>query len=138
MKPKVLFLCTENSCRSQMAEGLLRRMAGDEFDVFSAGAVPTKLNPAAVEAMREAGIDISAQYSKPVTQFVGESFRYAIRVCDQARETCPVIPGAIQYLDWSFEDPAKAEGTPAERMAVFRRVRDDIRGHILDLLARQS
>lgn len=126
MKPKALFLCTGNSARSQMAEGLLRDYAGDRYDVFSAGTKPSKLNPLAVEAMREIGIDISHQHSKDVTSFLGTPIQYVITVCDRAKEFCPVFPSAFQFLSWSFEDPADAEGTHDEKLVVFRRVRDQI------------
>jgi arsenate reductase (thioredoxin) len=135
MKTKVLFVCTENSARSQMAEGFLRRRAGDRFEVLSAGAEPAKLNPMAEEVMKEIGIDIPGQYAKDVGQFLGQSFHYIIRVCDRVREKCPVLPGAVWYLDWSFEDPARATGSPAERVAVFRRVRDEIEGRIAEFIA---
>ncbi|MGD0694733.1 MAG: arsenate reductase ArsC [Terriglobia bacterium] len=138
IKLKVLFVCTQNSCRSQMAEGFLRHHAGDRFDVFSAGAEPAALNPTAVEAMEEIGIDISGQHSKDVAQFLGQSFQYLIRVCDKVKETCPVLPGAVWYLDWSFEDPAQAKGSSTERMAAFRRVRDEIEGRVLDFIAKES
>ena len=124
MKQRVLILCTGNSARSQMAEGLLRRMAGDRFEVFSAGTRPAGLNPHAVEAMREAGIDISGQRSKSAEEFAGQEFDCVITVCDNARESCPVFPGAGKRLHHSFEDPAAA---PPQRQAeVFRRVRDEI------------
>ncbi|HEX7959672.1 MAG TPA: arsenate reductase ArsC [Terriglobales bacterium] len=126
MKPKALFLCTGNSARSQMAEGLLRDYAGDRYDVFSAGTKPSKLNPLAVEAMREIGIDISHQHSKDVISFLGTPIQYVITVCDRAKESCPVFPSAFQFLSWSFEDPADAEGTNDEKLVVFRRVRDQI------------
>lgn len=138
MKTRVLFVCTENSCRSQMAEGFLRHHGGESFEVLSAGADPTKLNPMAVEVMKEVGIDISGQYSKDVAQFLGQSFHYVVRVCDKVRERCPVLPGALWYLDWSFEDPARAEGTHAKRLEVFRRVRDEIKGHVADFIGSQS
>ena len=137
IKPKVLFVCTENSCRSQMAEGFLRQHAGDYFDIYSAGAEPTKLNPSAVEVMREIRIDISQQHAKGVDQFLGQNFQYIVRVCDKVREKCPVLPGAIWYLDWSFEDPAAARGTAAERLAAFRRVRDQIEEKILEFIAQE-
>lgn len=92
MKIRVLFVCTENSCRSQMAEGFLRQHGGDNFEVLSGGADPTKLNPMAVEVMKEIGVDISGQYSKDVAQFLGQSFHYVVRVCDKVREKCPVLP----------------------------------------------
>lgn len=138
IKTKVLFVCTENSCRSQMAEGFLRRVAGDRFDVFSAGAHPTRLNPVAVEAMKEIGIDISGQHAKDVADFLGQSFQYVIRVCDKVREKCPVLPGAIWYLDWSLEDPAAASGTTAEKLAAFHRVRDQIEEKIVEFVAQQA
>jgi arsenate reductase (thioredoxin) len=109
MRPKVLFVCTENSCRSQMAEGLLRNLAEDRFEVFSAGSKLGSLNPLAVAVMNEIGVDISRHYSKSVTQFLGQSFHYVIRVFDKVKETCPVLPGALWYLDWSLEDPAQAK-----------------------------
>ena len=138
MKIRVLFVCTENSSRSQMAEGFLRRQGGDSFEVLSGGADPTKLNPMAVEVIKEIGIDISGQYSKDVAQFLGQSFPYVIRVCDKVREKCPVLPGALWYLDWSFEDPARAEGTNDERLEVFLRVRDQIESCTTEFLAQQS
>jgi len=125
-KAKVLFLCTGNSARSQMAEGFLRHYAGDQYEVFSAGTRPSKLNPLAVEAMREIGIDISHQHSKDVAGFLGMPIQYVITVCDRAKESCPIFPSAFQFLSWSFEDPAEAEGTHDEKLAVFRRVRDQI------------
>lgn len=137
MKPRVLFVCTENSARSQMAEGLLRHHAGGSFEVLSAGVEPTKLNPIAVEVMKEIGIDISGQHAKDISQFLGQNFQHIIRVCDRVREKCPILPGAVWYLDWSFEDPARAGGSRAERLAVFRRVRDEIESRIVEFIARQ-
>jgi arsenate reductase len=138
IKPKVLFVCTENSCRSQMAEGFLRQHAGDRFDVYSAGAEPTKLNPTAMEVMKEIGIDISGQHSKDVAQFLGQTFQYVVRVCDKVREKCPVLPGAIWYFDWSFEDPAAVQGTATEKLAAFRRIRDEIEEKTLEFIAREA
>ncbi|MBM4125046.1 MAG: arsenate reductase ArsC [Nitrospira sp.] len=126
MKQRVLFLCTGNSCRSQMAEGLLRHLAGNRFDVASAGTEPAGLNPGAVAAMQEIGVDISQHRSKGTDEFLGQPFDYVVTVCDRAKEACPILPGAGTLLHWSFDDPAKAEGTVEERRAVFRRVRDDI------------
>jgi arsenate reductase len=130
MKKKVLFLCTGNSARSQMAEGLLRNYAGDQFEPLSAGTNPVGLNPLAVEAMGEIGIDISQQTSRNVSQFLGLSIPYVVTVCDRAKESCPIFPGAVQFLHWSFEDPAEARGSHAEQLAVFRRVRDEIADQI--------
>jgi arsenate reductase len=123
---RVLFLCTGNSARSQMAEALLRTLGGDDFEVYSAGTDPHGLNPLAVEAMRESGIDIARQESKSLERFLGRRFDYIITVCDRARDNCPTFPGDNQHIHWSYDDPAAATGTHAERLAVFRRVRNEI------------
>ncbi len=125
-KPKVLFLCTGNSARSQMAEGYLRYAAGDHFEALSAGIEPKGLNPLATEAMQEIGIDISHQKSKDVVSFLGQYIPYIVTVCDNARERCPIFPRTFKFLHWSFEDPAAATGSHEEKLAVFRRVRDEI------------
>ena len=131
MKQRILFLCTANSARSQMAEALLRLIAGDHFDVESAGRHPAGLHTMTVEAMQEIGIDVRHYRSKHVEEFVGQYFTYVITVCDQAKESCPVFP-AIQIRHWSFEDPAAA---PIEiRGAVFRRVRDEITDRLCQFL----
>lgn len=126
MKPKVLFLCTGNSARSQMAEGYLRHVAGDRFEPISAGIQPKGLNPLAVEAMREVGIDISGHTSKNVVNLLGQHVPFVVTVCDNAKERCPIFPGTWEFLHWSFEDPAEAVGSHDERLVVFRRVRDEI------------
>ena len=126
-KRRVLILCTGNSARSQMAEGLLRHDGGDGFEVFSAGVEPSHVRPQAIEVMREVGIDISGHRSKSVDEFLGQEFDYVITVCDNANERCPVFPGKTQRIHWSFDDPAAAEGDEASRLAVFRRARDEIR-----------
>ena len=125
-KPKVLFLCTGNSCRSQMAEGLLRHLAGDRFEVVSAGTEPSTVNPLAIVAMREIGIDISGHRSKAAAEFLREHFAYVITVCNNANERCPIFPFASQRLHWPLDDPAAATGSEEARMSVFRRVRDEI------------
>ena len=125
-RKRVLILCTGNSARSQMAEGLLRHIAGDRFDVASAGVSPTHVRPEAITAMREIGIDISHQNSKSVDTFSGQEFDYVITVCDNAKEQCPVFPGRTNRIHWSFADPAAAEGDDELRLAVFRKVRDEI------------
>ena len=126
IKPKVLFLCTGNSRRTQMAEGFLRAMAGDRFDVMSAGSEETPLDPDAVAVMREVGIDISMQETKAVNGFLGRRVSYLVTLCDREKErTCPVFPGAIWRLQWDLEDPSKAV-TREERRSALRRVRDDI------------
>ena len=135
-KQRVLFLCTHNSARSQMAEGLLRALAGDRFEAMSAGTEATHVRPLAVRAMEEVGIDISEQESKTLQRYLKEPFDYVITVCDDANEACPFFPGAANRLHWSFKDPSKAEGSAEERLAVFRSVRDRIRERIeADLIA---
>src|SRR5918997_5491119 len=126
-KTKVLFLCTHNSARSQMAEGLLRYLAGDRFEVMSAGTEATHVRPLAIQAMEELGIDISDQESKTLEGYLGKPFNYVITVCDDANEACPIFPGARRRLHWSFEDPAQAAGSEEERLGVFRSVRNKIR-----------
>ena len=127
-RKRVLILCTGNSARSQMAEGLLRHEGGDRFEVESAGVNPSRVRPEAVEAMREVGIDISGHRSKSADVFVGQDFDYIITVCDNARETCPVFPGHAERIHQSFEDPPAPGAADSETtMAVFRRVRDEIR-----------
>src|SRR3712207_5646278 len=125
-KARILFLCTHNSARSQMAEGLLRHLAGDRFEAHSAGTEATRLRPLAVRAMDEVGVDISGQESKTLERYLGEPFDYVITVCDDANEACPFFPGARNRLHWSFRDPSRAEGSEEERLAVFRSVRDRI------------
>ena len=129
-RSRVLFLCTHNSARSQMAEGLLRHMAGDRFEAMSAGTEATHVRPLAVQAMEEIGMDISGQESKTLARYLQEPFDYVITVCDDANEACPFFPGAGNRLHWSFEDPSRAEGSEEERLAVFRSVRDRIRDRV--------
>ena len=129
-KTKVLFLCTHNSARSQMAEGLLRHLTGDRFEAYSAGTEATHVRPQALRVMGELGIDISGQESKTLDRYLREPFDYIITVCDDAKEACPYFPGAAQRLHWSLPDPAAAEGTEDERLEVFRSVRDRLRQHI--------
>ncbi len=133
-RKRVLILCTGNSARSQMAEGILRHLGGDRFDVWSAGTEPTGLNPLAVRAMQELGLDISAHRSKSVDEFRGQEFDYVITVCDNAKENCPVFPGLNERIHWSFEDPAVAVGETDARLSVFRRVRDEIRERLNDFV----
>jgi arsenate reductase (thioredoxin) len=123
---RVLFLCTHNSSRSQMAEGLLRAWAGDRFEVHSAGIEATEVRPLAIRAMADLGIDLAGQTSKRMDVYAGQPFDLAITVCDEAREACPFFTGARETLHWSFDDPSAATGTEDERLAVFRRVRDQI------------
>jgi len=130
MKQRVLFICTHNSARSQMAEGLLRFLAGDCFEAFSAGTEATQIRPLAIRAMSELGIDISGQQSKTLDRYLNAPFDMVITVCDTAAEACPIFPGAAQRRHWSFEDPSKATGSEAEQLAVYRHVRDEIRSRI--------
>ena len=132
-KIRVLILCTGNSARSQMAEGLLRFDGGERFDVYSAGTIASFVRPQAIEAMREIGIDISGHRSKAVEVFAGQEFHYVITVCDNAKESCPVFTGETQRIHWSFDDPAEAVGTDEEKLGVFRRVRDEIRVKLREL-----
>ncbi len=134
-KQRVLILCTGNSARSQMGEGLLRHLAGDRFEVFSAGTKPAGLNPNAVKAMREVGIDISAHRSKSVDEFAGQRFDYVFTVCDSARESCPVFPGSGKRLHENFEDPAAASAE--QQMEVFRHVRDEIAERLQEFVRKQ-
>jgi arsenate reductase (thioredoxin) len=127
---RVLFLCTHNSARSQMAEALLRHLAGDRFEAYSAGTEATHVRPLAVRAMAELGIDISGQESKTRDRYLGEPFDAVITVCDQANEACPVFFGARERLHWSFPDPSRATGSEDEQLAVYRSVRDAIRERI--------
>ena len=123
---RVLILCTGNSARSQMAEGLLRSLGQGRFEVFSAGTKPGVVRPEAITAMRERGIDISSHRSKHVQEFDGQAFDYVITVCDAARDNCPVFAGRTERLHWSFPDPAAVEGSEEERLAAFRTVRDSL------------
>jgi arsenate reductase len=117
-----------------MAEGLLRYFGNGKFEVYSAGTNPSFVHPLAIEAMNEIGIDISWHRSKSVMEFIGQSFDYVITVCDKAKESCPTFPGDVKRIHWSFEDPAEAIGTKEERMRVFRKVRDQIKEHILSFI----
>jgi arsenate reductase len=129
-RSRVLFLCTHNSARSQIAEGLLRHLAGDRFEAMSAGTEATRVRPLAIRAMEEIGIDISGQESKTLDRYLEEPIDYVITVCDDANEACPFFPGAQSRLHWSFEDPSRVEGSEEQRLEVFRRVRDGIKDRV--------
>ena len=129
-KKTILVLCTGNSARSQMGEGLFRAEGGGGFEVFSAGTKPSSLRPEAVAVMQELGIDISGQRSKSVAEFDGRSFDYVVTVCDNARDTCPVFPASTERIHWSFEDPAAVQGSQPERLAAYRRIRDRIHDRV--------
>jgi len=127
---RILVLCTGNSARSQMGEGLFRHEGGAGYEVFSAGTKPSSLRQEAIAVMREVGIDISRHRSKSVDEFAGQNFDYVVTVCDNARDNCPVFPGGTARLHWSFEDPAAVEGSETERLAAFRRIRDQIHDRV--------
>jgi arsenate reductase len=137
-RKRLLFLCTGNSARSQMAEGLLRHEAGDRYDVFSAGTHPSLVRPEAIAVMREIGIDISEHRSKSVDEFLGQNLDTVITVCDHANESCPVFPGKTQRLHWPFEDPASVQGADEQRKDAFRKIRDRIHGRIMVFLGESS
>ena len=134
-KKRVIFICTHNSARSQMAEGLLRHLAGDRYEVFSAGTQATRVNPQAIKAMAENGIDISNHTSDHIDKYMGMQFDYVITVCDNANEACPYFPANKTKWHWSFEDPSAATGTEEERLAKFREVRAQIENRLAVLLA---
>jgi arsenate reductase (thioredoxin) len=125
-KTRVLILCTGNSCRSQMAEGVLRHYGSDKFEVESAGSEPSKVNPIAIQVMKEIGIDISHHRSKHVKEFLGEHFHYIITVCDKANESCPIFPGPSIRFHWSFPDPPHGKEIDEAVLNEFRKVRDSI------------
>jgi arsenate reductase (thioredoxin) len=127
---RVLFLCTHNSARSQMAEGLLRALGGDDYESFSAGTEATLVRPLAIKAMAELGIDITGQRSKVLTEYLKQPFDQVITVCDSANESCPIFPGAKNRLHWSFPDPSRAQGSEEEQVAEYRQVRDAIAARI--------
>lgn len=134
-KPRVLFLCSGNTARSQMAEAFLRKYAGDRFEVHSAGLQPGVVNPFTIRVMEEKGVDISQHYSKGLDTYIGKDhFSYLITVCDRAAEKCPIFPGMGTRLNWSFDDPAAAQGSDEEKLTEFRRVCDQIEVKILEWL----
>jgi arsenate reductase (thioredoxin) len=127
---RVIFVCTHNSARSQMAEGMLRAWGGERFEVFSAGTEATRVRPEAIAAMREIGIDISGQTSKTLEPYLGERFDWLVTVCDQAREACPTLPGAANQVHWDIDDPSAVEGDDEARLRAFRGARDRLRDRI--------
>ena len=135
---RVLFLCTHNSARSQMAEGWLRHLGGERFDVHSAGTEATLVRPLAIQAMQEVGIDISHHTSKTLQQYLKQPWDYVITVCDAANEACPIFPGGKRRLHWSFPDPSKATGTEEEQLAIYRQVRNAIRERIEECLKEEA
>lgn len=132
---RILVLCTGNSARSQMGEGLFRHMGGPGWEVHSAGTKPSRVRQEAIAVMQELGIDITSHWSKSVEEFAGQSFDYVVTVCDHARDTCPVFPATAGRLHWSFEDPAAVEGSEELRLASFRTIRDQIRERVTEFFA---
>ena len=132
---RVVFVCTHNSARSQMAEGMLRAWAGNRFHAFSAGTEATRVRPEAIAVMSEIGIDIAGQSSKTLEPYIGADFSWLITVCDQARESCPTLPGVRQQAHWSIEDPSRATGDDATRLAAFRVARDDLAARVRSFIA---
>jgi len=131
MKKRVLFLCTANSCRSQMAEGIVNHELGDKIEAFSAGTTPTFVHLRAIEVLKEIGIDIAGNRSKNMAEFEGRQFDYVITLCDSANEQCPLFFGGVKKIHLGFDDPAAVQGTDDERMAAFRRVRDELKKQLL-------
>jgi arsenate reductase len=134
MKKKVLFLCTHNSCRSQMAEGIVNHILGDRFQAFSAGTEKTRVNPLAIKILAEIGVDISNHYSKTLDEFSGEKFDHVISLCGSANEQCPIFFGGVKRVHIGFDDPSRTTGTEEEVLADFRRVRDEIRERLVAYL----
>ena len=137
-KTRILVLCTGNSARSQMGEGLFREEGGGGYEVSSAGTRPSQVRPEAIAVMREIGIDISGHRAKSVDEFAGQEFDFVVTVCDSARDNCPVFPGATQRIHWSLEDPAAVQGTEEERLAAFRRIRDQLRDRVRTFLRERA
>lgn len=136
-KEKIIFICTENACRSQIAEGLMRRLAHDKYEVYSAGSHPTKVHPVAVEVMSEIGIDISFHTSDPISLFINESMDIVVTVCDNANKTCPVFPGKVERIHWTIKDPSKNWNTSSKDLVNFRKTRDDLTKRIKNFVKSQ-
>jgi len=134
-KQKILFICTHNSARSHMAEGLVNTFYGDRLEAHSAGTEPFQINPLTIRVMAEIGIDISGNHSKGVEDFLDQDFEYVVTVCDHANETCPFFPGGKERIHRGFQDPAAVEGNEDEKLAVFRRVRDEIHNWVKETFA---
>jgi arsenate reductase (thioredoxin) len=134
-RKRVLFICTGNRARSQMAEGLLRRLAGDRFDVYSAGTMPSGISELTIEVMREIGVDVSGQRSKSVDEYAGQSFHNVITVCDSARQVCPTFPGNGDRLHWDIEDPSDTEARGVPLTAAFRLAREQLRKRVEEFIA---
>lgn len=129
-RQRVIFVCTHNSARSQMAEGMLRAWGSDRFEVASAGTEATAVRPEAIEVMHEIGIDISGHESKSIDRFLGDAFAWLVTVCDGAKESCPTVPGVARQVHWSIDDPSAVQGDPTARLEAFRRARDELRDRL--------
>ncbi|MFC1666473.1 arsenate reductase ArsC [Candidatus Omnitrophota bacterium] len=130
-KKRVLFICSYNSCRSQMAEGMLRALCGERYEVYSAGTKQTGVNPYSIKVMSELGIDISKQRSKTIDEFLNQEFDYVVTVCDNAKKSCPLFPGKCEKIHWGLKDPGEAEGDDEKKLAVFRKIRGEIKENII-------
>tara|TARA_Y100000817_G_C16545744_1_gene406540 strand:- start:121 stop:546 length:426 start_codon:yes stop_codon:yes gene_type:complete len=133
-KEKIIFICTGNACRSQIAEGILRSMAGDKFDVFSAGSHPTKVHPMSIKVMKEIGIDITSHTSDPISNFLKENIDIVVTVCNNADKACPVFPGKVERIHWRIKDPFKGWGSDRDDLVNFTRTRDDLNERIKNFL----
>ena len=133
-KEKIIFICTGNACRSQIAEGIMRHLAGDKFDVFSAGSHPTIVHPMVIEVMKEIGVDIASQTSDPISKFLNENINIVITVCDAADKVCPVFPGKVERIHWSTKDPFKGWTSDSDDLVNFRKTRADLTERIKNLL----
>ena len=125
-KEKIIFICTANAFRSQIAEGIMRKLAGDKFDVFSAGSHPTLVHPVSIKVMKEVGIDITSHTSDPISNFLSENINIVVTVCDNADKVCPVFPGKVELFHWSVDDPFKGWSSDPDVLVNFRRTRDDL------------
>ena len=137
-KEKIIFICTGNACRSQIAEGIMRQLAGDKFDVFSAGSHPSLVHPMSIKVMKEIGINITSHTSDPISNFLSENINIVVTVCDNADKVCPVFPGRVERIHWSIKDPFKGWGSDPDDLDNFTRTRDDLYERIKNFLINRS
>ena len=137
-KEKIIFICTGNACRSQIAEGIMRQLAGDKFDVFSAGSYPTKIHPMSIKVMNNIGIDISSHTSDPISSFLNENINIVVTVCDKANKACPVFPGKVERIHWSIEDPFRGWRSDPDDLVNFNKTRNDLNERIKNFLKDRS
>ena len=133
-KEKIIFICTGNACRSQIAEGVMRKLAGDKFDVFSAGSHPSLVHPMSIKVMKEIGIDITAHTSDPISKFLSKNINIVVTVCDNADKVCPVFPGKVERIHWSITDPFKGWNSHPDDLVNFRKTREDLTARIKNLI----